>query len=191
MVVMNETDNALLNPVRFQLYLYLLRNGPLSASDITRNIEIIDPKDGRGKSLSKSSISKHCRILEDAGLLKSEASFKGRQGISKIYRITQKPRWKEFILTCGRDPNDLRDDVYEYMDELTSHPKYLEIVKSKIPETLNLSLIRQKEQLDQLITERKDEILKEIKNDPELSRIYEIGFGVFFKFLAIKLPKGN
>ncbi|MDI6810932.1 MAG: helix-turn-helix domain-containing protein [archaeon] len=180
---LTKVDKALLNPSRFHIYLYLLRNGPKSVSDITKGIEIIDAETKGVKKLSKSAISKHCRILEDAGLLIPEAIFRGSKGISKVYRATQRPRWEEFAIIRGLDPKELPDKVYDKMDELAQHPRYLKIVEEEMPEIKDISLLRQKERLDMLLFDKKEEIFGRIEKDEELRAIFEQGFKRYFRFL--------
>jgi len=183
MLELTKVDKALLNPSRFHIYLYLLRNGPKTVSDIAKGIEIMDAETKRVKKLSKSAVSKHCLILEDAGLLIPEAVFKGSKGISKLYRATQRPRWEEFIIMRGLDPEELPDDVYAKMDELAQHPMYLKIVEEEIPEIKDISLLRQKERLDMLLFDKKDEVFGRIEKDEELRPIFEQGFKRYFGFL--------
>ncbi len=180
---LTKVDKALLNPSRFHIYLYLLRNGPKSVSDIAKGIEIMDAETKGVKKLSKSAISKHCRILEDAGLLIPEAIFRGSRGISKLYRATQRPRWEEFVLMRGLDPGELPDDVYDKMDELAQHPKYLKIVEDEIPEIKYISLLRQKERLDSLLFDKRSEVLGRIEEIAELKPLFEQGFKRYFRFL--------
>gem|GEM_PF-1448422 len=180
---LTKVDRALLNPSRFHIYLFLLRNGPTSISDIARGIEILDAETKEVKRLSKSAVSKHCRILEEAGLLIPEALFKGRQGISKMYRATQRPRWEEFALIRGLDPRELPDEVYEKMDELAQHPKYLAIVEEEIHEARVISLLHQKERFDQLLFEKKEKIFGKMEQDEELRPLFEQGFKRYFRFL--------
>ncbi|MBE0516204.1 MAG: helix-turn-helix transcriptional regulator [Methanophagales archaeon] len=183
MFELTKVDKALLNPSRFHIYLYLLRNGPKTVSDIAKGIEIMDAKTKRVKKLSKSAISKHCRILEDAGLLIPEALFKGSKGISKLYKATQRPRWEEFVIIGGRDPKELPDEVYKKMDELAQHPRYLKIVEEETPEIKDISLLRQKERLDRLLLDKKEEVFGRIEKDEELKTIFELGFKRYFRFL--------
>ena len=183
MFTLKETDKALLDPSRFHIYFYLLRNGPRTVSDLAKELEIFDSEKGAIKRLSKTAVSKHCKILEDAGLLFPEARFKGKQGIGKIYRATQRPRWEEFILLRGLNPEKLSEDVYEKMDELAFHPKYLEIVKKELHEIKDIGLMRHKERLDTVLFEKKEKIFGEVEKDPELKPIYEAGFKKFFRFL--------
>lgn len=180
---LTKLDRALLNPSRFHIYLYLLRNGPKSISDITKEIEIIDAETKAVKKLSKSAISKHCRILEDAGLLIPEAMFRGNKGISKFYRATQRPRWKEFAIIRGLDPNELPDEVYKKMDELAQHPAYLKIIEEEILEVNDISMLRQKERLDSLLLDKRGEVFRRIEKDAELMPIFELGFKRYFRFL--------
>ena len=146
-------------------------------------MEIYDARNEKIKKLSKTAISKHCRILSDAGLLLAEARFKGKQGIGKIYKATQRPKWEEFVILRGFQPEKLPDDVYEKMDELAFHPKYLNIVKNELPNIKNISLMRQKERMDNLLFEKKEKIFTEVEKDPELKPIYKAGFKKFFRFL--------
>lgn len=176
-------DKALLNSSRFHIYLYLLRNGPKSVSGIAKGIEIVDTETKGVKKLSKSAISKHCQILEDAGLLIPEAMFRGSKGISKVYRATQRPKWEEFVLIGGLDPKELPDEVYDKMDELAQHPKYLKIVKEEMPEIKDISLLRQKERLDRLLFDKREEIFGRLEKDEELRAIFEQGFKRYFRFL--------
>lgn len=180
---MTKVDKALLNPRRFHIYLYLLRNGPKSVTDITEGIEIIDAETKGVKKLSKSAISKHCRILEDAGLLIPEAVFAGNKGISKLYRATQRPRWEEFVVIRGLDPKELPDAVYDKMDELAQHPAYLKIVGEDIPEIKDISLLRQKERLDSLLFDKKGKVFERIEKNDELGPLFEQGFKRYFRFL--------
>ena len=180
---LKETDKALLDPSRFHIYLYLLKNGPKTVSDLAKEIEIYDTGKKKIKRLSKTAVSKHCKILEDAGLLFPEARFKGKQGIGKIYRATQRLRWEEFVILRGANPKNLPDEVYEKMDELAFHPKYLEIVKKELPEIKDIGLMRQKERLDSVLFEKKEKIFTEVEKEPELKPIYEDGFKKFFRFL--------
>jgi len=180
---LTKVDKALLNPSRFHIYLYLLRGGPKSVTDIAKGIEIVDAETKGVKKLSKSAISKHCLILEDAGLLIPKAIFRGNKGISKVYRATQRPRWEEFAIIRGLDPKELPDDVYDKMDELAQHPKYLKIVEEEIPEIREISLIRQKERLDSLLFDKKEEIFGRIENDAEIRPLFEQGFKRYFRFL--------
>ena len=180
---LTKVDKALLNPSRFHIYLYLLRSGPKSVTNIAKGIEIVDAETKGVKKLSKSAISKHCLILEDAGLLIPKAIFRGNKGISKVYRATQRPRWEEFAIIRGLDPKELPDDVYDKMDELAQHPKYLKIVEEEIPEIREISLIRQKERLDSLLFDKKEEIFGRIENDAEIRPLFEQGFKRYFRFL--------
>ena len=180
---LNATDKALLDPSRFHIYFYLLKSGPKTISDLSREIEIFDSEKKKVKKLSKTAVSRHCLILEAAGLLIAEARFKGKQGIGKVYRATQRTRWDEFIAMQGLDPKQLPDSVYEKMDELSFHPRYLAIVEKEMPKVKNTSLIRQKESFDQVLFEKKDKILEEVRKDSELKPIYEEGFKKFFEFL--------
>jgi len=182
--ILKPVDKALLNPSRFHIYFYLLRNGPRSVSDLGRELEMLDAETKKKKRLSKTAVSKHCSILEKAGLLIPKVEFKGRQGIRKIYRATQRPRWEEFIVMRGLDPKKLSDEVYEKMDELAFHPRYLKIVEIELKDEIeDISLMRQKERFDSLLFEKKNEIFAKVKEDPELYEIYKKGFGVYFKFL--------
>ena len=181
---LNATDKALLDPSRFHIYFYLLKNGPKTISELGREIEIFDNEKKKVKKLSKTAVSRHCRILEAAGLLIAEAQFKGRQGISKLYKVTQRPRWEEFISMRGLDPKQLPSAVYEKMDELSFHPRYLAIVEKEMPRAKDLSLMRQKESFDQVLFEKKDKILEEVRKDSALKPIYEEGFKKFFELLV-------
>jgi DNA-binding transcriptional ArsR family regulator len=180
---LTKVDRALLNPSRFHIYLYLLRNGPKSATNIAKGIEIVDAETKGVKKLSKSAISKHCRILEDAGLLIPEAIFRGNKGISKVYRATQRPRWEEFVIIRGLNPKELPDEVYTSMDELAQHPAYLKIVAKAVPEITDVSLLRQKERLDSFLFEKRSEIFERIEGDAELKTLFEQGFKRYFRFL--------
>lgn len=181
---LSATDKALLDPSRFHIYFYLLKNGPKTISGLSREIEIFDNEKKKVKKLSKTAVSRHCRILEAAGLLLAEARFKGRQGISKVYRATQRSRWEEFIAMRGLDPKELPDSIYEKMDELGFHPRYLAIVEKAMPKVNTISLMKQKESFDHVLFEKKNKILEEVRKDPELKPIYEDGFKKFFEFLA-------
>ncbi len=183
MFTLKGTDKALLDPSRFHIYLYLLRNGPRTVSDLAKEVEIYDIGKKKIKKLSKTAVSKHCKILEEAGLLFAEARFKGKQGIGKIYRATQRPRWEEFVILRGSNPKKLPEEVYKKMDELAFHPKYLEIVKKELPEIKDIGLMRQKERLDTVLFEKKEKIFTEVEKNPELKPIYEAGFKKFFRFL--------
>jgi DNA-binding transcriptional ArsR family regulator len=183
MLELTKVDKALLNPSRFHIYLYLLRNGPKTISDIAKGIEIVDAETKGVKKLSKSAISKHCRILEDAGLLIPEAMFRGNKGISKVYRATQRPRWEEFVIIRGLDPKELPDEVYTKMDELAQHPTYLKIVEEEIPEIKDISLLRQKERLDSLLFDKKSEVFERIEENAELRSLFEQGFKRYLRFL--------
>jgi len=180
---LTKVDRALLNPSRFHIYLYLLRSGPTSVTDIAKGIEIVDAETKGVKKLSKSAISKHCRILEDASLLIPEAIFRGNKGISKVYRATQRPRWEEFAIIRGLNPKELPDEVYTSMDELAQHPTYLKIVEEEIPEIKDISLLRQKERLDSLLFEKREEVFSRIEGDEELRPLFERGFKRYLRFL--------
>jgi len=180
---LTKLDKALLNPTRLHIYLHLLRRGPRSVTDIAKGIEIRDGETNTVKKLSKSAISKQCRILEDAGLLIPEAVFHGKQGIRKVYRATQRPRWEEFALIRGLDPKELPDEVYEKMDELAQHPTYLAIVEEEIPEVKEISMLRQKDRVDRLLLDKRAEVLERIELDDELRILFELGFKRYFRFL--------
>lgn len=180
---LSATDKALLDPSRFHIYFYLLKNGSKTISDLSREVEIFDAEKKKVKKLSKTAVSRHCRILEAAGLLIAKASFKGRQGISKFYTVTQRPRWEEFITIRGLDPKKLPDSIYEKMDELSFHPCYLAIVEREMPKVNTTGLMEQKESFDRVLFEKKDKILGEVRKDPELKPIYEEGFKKFYEFL--------
>lgn len=184
---LNATDKALLDPSRFHIYFYLLKNGSKTISDLSREVEIYDREKKKVKRLSKTAVSRHCLILEAAGLLTAKARFRGKQGISKVYTATQRPRWEEFVIMRGLDPKELPDRIYEKMDELSFHPRYLAIVEKEMPEATAISLIRQKERFDQVLFEKKEKILQEARKDPDLKSMYEEGFKLFFEFLV----KGN
>jgi len=181
---LNATDKALLDPSRFHIYFYLLKNGSKTISDLSREVEIFDSEKKKVKKLSKTAVSRHCLILEAAGLLIAEARFKGKQGIGKLYKATQRPRWEEIITMRDSDPKQLPDDVYEKMDELSFHPRYLAIVEKEMPKAKSISLMREKESFDQVLAEKKDKILEGVRKDPELKPIYEEGFKKFFEFLV-------
>ncbi|MFA5772549.1 MAG: winged helix-turn-helix domain-containing protein [Thermoplasmata archaeon] len=183
MFTLKETDKALLDPSRFHIYFYLLKNGPRTVSDLAKEIDIYDAGKKNIKKLSKTAVSKHCKILEEAGLLLPEARFKGKQGIGKIYKATQKSRWEEFAVLRGLNPKKLPDEVYKKMDELAFHPKYLKIVEKELPVIKDIGLMRQKERLDSVLFEKKEKIFAEIEKDADLKPIYEDGFKKFFRFL--------
>lgn len=178
-----DIDRALLSKTRLRIYLYLLRNGKRSLGEIHENVGLEENDDGEKKALSKAGIARHCVILEKAGLLEAEAIFSGSRGIRKAYRASQRPMWGEMAMMRGLDPDTIPDEVYHKMDELAQHPRYLQIVQEEVPESSELSLMRQKEQYDRVTKDKRNKVFSRIEQDPELKPIFEEGFGVFYERL--------
>jgi len=178
-----EIDRALLSKTRLRIYIYLLRNGKKSLGEIHENVGVEEDDEGESKLLSKAGIARHCVILEKAGLLNAEAIFSGSKGIRKAYRASQRPMWAEMAMMRGIDPETIPDEVYRKMDELAQHPRYLQIVREVVPESADLSLMRQKEQYDRVTKEGREMVFKRIQQDPELEPIFEKGFKLFYERL--------
>jgi len=178
-----DIDRALLSKTRLRIYLYLLRNGKKSLGEIHEHVGMEENDESEKKALSKAGIARHCVILEKAGLLKAEAVFSGSKGIRKAFRASQRPIWEEMASMRGLDPATIPDEVYYKMDELAQHPQYLLIVREEVPESSDLSLMRQKEQYDRTTKDKKDKVFSRIEQDPELKVIFEKGFAVFYERL--------
>ncbi|TYB61133.1 winged helix-turn-helix transcriptional regulator [Nonomuraea sp. PA05] len=82
---MDQTAGAISDPVRRQILMLLLRDGPLPAGDIAERFAITRP-----------AVSRHLRVLRQSGLLNAE--LVGRQ---RLYTLDPAPL-AELITWLGR-----------------------------------------------------------------------------------------
>lgn len=102
---MVETFAALAEPNRFRI-VELLRSGPRSVNDIVERLQLAQPQ-----------VSKHLRVLRDAGLVDVEA-----QAQQRLYELRAKPlrqlhRWLDRYRQIWDARFDALDELVEELKE--------------------------------------------------------------------------
>lgn len=101
---MIETFAALSEPSRFRI-VELLRSGPRSVSDIGERLELNQPQ-----------VSKHLRVLKEAGLVDVEARAQQRMYELRPQPLRRLHRWLERY-------REIWDARFEQLDELIAELK--------------------------------------------------------------------
>jgi DNA-binding transcriptional ArsR family regulator len=105
---MNSTWSALAEPNRLHI-VELLRDGPLTVGEIADRLELRQPQ-----------VSKHLRVLSDAGLVEVHPSANRR-----IYKLRTQPlkELDNWLDTFRRDWEEKFDHLDDYLNELQGKVK--------------------------------------------------------------------